>query len=164
MPTSTLDDFRGRYSLRAPKFISSSQEMKLLEAGDGLRLLQTAPATGISRGRPPSSLDDPGVSRYLWVIGPRGIPYIIESPVFTLGSELPKHTNLTGGSEAYLGGELWFASSATLYVSGGSGRYPPLDESQLEEAAQVFHAYGYEVTSLGWNQSTGYARRVLEVP
>ena len=57
---------------------------------------------------------------------------------------------------------MWFASSMALYISGGSGRYPPVDGTQLEEAVQVFHAFGYDVTSLGWNQGTGRARRVLE--
>lgn len=58
---------------------------------------------------------------------------------------------------------MWFASRVALYISGGSGRYPPRDPTQLEEAIQVFESFGYEVTSLGWNDATGKARRLLEV-
>ncbi len=50
---------------------------------------------------------------------------------FTRRRQVPKHTNLTGGGRAYLGGELWFTNNSEVYVSGGSGRYPPSDERQL---------------------------------
>lgn len=68
----------------------------------------------------------------------------------SIGS-VPKHTNLTGGGQAYLGGELWFTSATSIYLSGGSGRYPPLDATQLEEATEVFRSFGYEALSLGWD-------------
>ncbi len=114
-------------------------------------------------GIPPSSSDETvKINRYLWVIDIRGIPYIIEAPVSIIGHALPKHTNLTGGGKAYLGGEMWFISGADLYVSGGSGRYPPTDRRQLAEAIRVFQAFGYEVSSLGWNDVTGRAKRVLD--
>ena len=73
-----------------------------------------------------------------------------------------KHTNLTGGGEAYLGGELWFTSETSLYLSGGSGRYPPRDATQLEEATEVFRSFGYEVISLGWDHEARRALRDLE--
>ena len=78
---------------------------------------------------------------------------------------LPKHTNLTGGGEAYVGGELWFASNDSLYVSGGSGRYPPIDSRQLEQAVGVFRHYGYEARSLGWDHAPvpgGSPKRIWE--
>lgn len=157
-----LDAFRHRQRPRPPEFIRFCREALRLNPSDGLRLLGPAPAINFLPGNPPSSSTDPLANRYLWVIDRGGIPYIIESPVAALGYELPKHTNLTGGKDAYLGGEMWFASSIALYVSGGSGRYPPVDGNQLEEAIRVFHAFGYGVTSLGWDQSTGRPRRVLE--
>ena len=157
-----LDAFRHRHHPRPPEFIRFCREALQLNLSDGLRLLGPAPVTGFAHGTPPSSSTDSEANRYLWVIDTGGIPYIIESPVAALGSELPKHTNLTGGNDAYLGGEMWFASSMALYVSGGSGRYPPVDGNQLEEAVRVFDAFGYHVISLGWDQSTGRPRRVLE--
>ena len=91
-----------------------------------------------------------------------GIPYVIEMHIAAIGGTLPKHTNLTGGGEAYLGGELWFASASSLYLSGGSGRYPPIDPAQLEEATAVFESFVYEVTSLGWDYVMDEAKRNLE--
>ena len=110
-------------------------------------------------GSPPRSQGDPGCHRYLWVISDSGIPYIKEASVYGLNSQLPKHTNLTGGQPAYIGGELWFAGQDRLFVSGGSGRYPPINEGQLEEAVRVFEAYRYAVISLGWDEDTRKAKR-----
>ncbi len=122
--------------------------------------MNPAPAYDVLYGAPPSSRANK-VNTYLWVIDTRGIPYIYEAPIPVIDSALPKHTNLTGGSEAYLGGEVWFASEIALYISGGSGRYPPANEAQLEEAAQVFESFDYEVISLGWDHQKGEARRRL---
>ena len=86
----------------------------------------------------------------------------MEVPVVLIGGTLPKHTNLTGGGEAYLGGELWFSSESALYLSAGSGRYPPCNAAQLEEATEVFKSFGYDVTSLGWDDGADEAKRFLE--
>ena len=163
LSTQELDAFRDRHVLHAPIYIGAEREAILLEPKSGLRLLEPAPAASFLSGAPPSSsADTHATNRYLWVIDLRCIPYVIEAPLLEIGCALPKHTNLTGGGEAYLGGEMWFVSEASLYVSGGSGRYPPSDGNQLEEAAKVFQSFGYEVTSLGWNALTGRAKRVLE--
>ena len=161
--TEALDDFRGRHALRSPQRRSgSAHETIQIDAEHGFRLLGSAPACSVSFGCPPDSRTETGDNRYLWVIDERGIPYILEERLAAICSNLPKHTNLTGGGLAYLGGELWFASPIVLYVSGGSGRYPPLDRQQLEDAVQVLMSYGYEVDSLGWDDGTGMARRHRE--
>ncbi len=159
--TQELDDFRCRYTPGPPRSFSGPREMVRLQEKDGLRFLQFAPATGVSTGTPPRSLKDRSTNRYLWVIDKDGIPYIIESRVPVIDSK-PKHTNLTGGGDAYLGGEVWFKSFSSLYVSGGSGRYPPRDVRQLEKAGQVFESFGYAVIPLGWDYGTGRAKRYLE--
>ena len=107
-------------------------------------------------------MTETGTNRHLWVIDERGIPYVLEERLAAIGSNLPKHTNLTGGGPAYLGGEVWFAAPKVLYVSGGSGRYPPLDRDQLDDAVAVFASFGYEVNSLGWTPGTGMAKRHWE--
>ena len=156
-----INEFRRRYRLRPPERPPSLSEKRRLSEVDGLRALCRAPACMVSLGTPPRSRTD-GENRYLWVIDANGIPYIHESPVQAICNNLPKHTNLTGGGEAYVGGELWFVSETHLYVSGGSGRYPPIDGGQLDCAVQVFRDFDYDVTSLGWDEGTGGARRYLE--
>ena len=157
-----LDSFRERHRLQPPRFWGSDMQRKQLEKKDGLRLLEPAPANNVLTGRPPLSQNESGCYRYLWVIDAKGIPYIIESPVTAIGCQMPKHTNLTDGMEAYLGGEMWFASQESLYISGGSGRYPPSDEQQLQEAVEVFESFDYAVKSLGWDNETDRARRYTQ--
>ncbi len=79
----------------------------------------------------------------------------------TLGNREPKHTNLTAGGEAYIGGELWFRNHQSIYLSGGSGRYPARTEQHLADAVKVFEGYGYDVQSLGWNREMNKAKRTL---
>ena len=111
-----LDDFRSRYDLRSPEFIGNQREVAQLDRNSGLRLLKPAPAMDIAVGFPPSSSADDTTNRYLWVIDGQGIPYIIESPIAVIGHKLPKHTNLTGGGDAYLGGEMWFSSTISIFM------------------------------------------------
>lgn len=107
-------------------------------------------------------MTDQGDPPYLWVIDPRGIPYILEHPLEILDGSRPKHTNLTGGREAYVGGELWFGDTLKIFVSGGSGRYGPESPEQLEDAVSVFETFGYVVRSLEWDPQLGKARRNWE--
>ena len=80
---------------------------------DGLAFLRRAPASGVKFGNP-QKLEDPVRNTYLWVIDYRGIPYLIESRMDILDRHLPKHTNLTGGKSAYIGGELWFSDANSI--------------------------------------------------
>ena len=79
-----------------------------------------------------------------------------------LNSNLPKHTNLTGGVPAYVGGELWFRTEEALFVSGGSRRYTP-NLCQLIDAVDVFRAFGYNVKSLGWDEDRDEPSRIYWV-
>ena len=154
-----LDAFLRRYPPEAPSRPSDLPHEDLrLARQHGFRILLPAPATGIRIGTPPTSRFD-SRCRYLWVIDDRGIPYVIEERLDVLNANLPKHTNLTGGGKACMGGEMWFVSDTTLYVSGGSGRYPAADLQQLEAAVGVFESLGYGVTSLGWDHAVGRPSR-----
>ena len=171
--SQVLGAFLRQYSPKAPKNISGSpvlpHENLQLTTQHGLRILAPAPATDILIGKPPTSRSKPDPEcRYLWVIDRRGIPHIFEERLDVLRApgcaekKFPKHTNLTGGGEASMGGEMWFATDSALYVSGGSGRYPAADRCQLNAAVEVFESLGYDVISLGWNDATGYAKREWE--
>ena len=129
-----------------------------------MRRLQEAPVSRVRLGRPPKQLKyavELESNTYIWVIDGSGIPYVIEVPMSVLDNKEPKHTNLTGGGKAYVGGQLWFHSECCMYISGGSGRFPPLDHTQLEAVVEVFESFRYAVRSLGWNHVTGQARRIL---
>ena len=158
---SALINFRAQYQARGPRIQPAGVEAVLLPPSSGFKLLPTAPALGVAFGHPPNSRRS-GRNRYLWVINDAGVPFIQEIPIAALNGREPKHTNLTGGGPAYMGGELWFETDTRIFVSGGSGRYPPYGAQQLEDAVGVFAAYQYTVTSLGWNPESGEAKRRLE--
>ena len=161
--SQVLAAFLRRYPPKASSSVADDPRQNLqLTPQHGLRVLGSAPATDILLGAPPKSRFDSSPYRYLWVIDQRGIPYIIEECLEVLGTQRPKHTNLTGGGNACMGGEMWFTSDSSLYVSGGSGRYPATDGHQLDAAVEVFESLGYDVTSLGWNDVTGFAKRHWE--
>ena len=150
MITPTLTAFRVRYQLRRPEYPYGRIDSQCVPV-TGFAVLGGAPVSGIRLGKPPRVKGERSPDTYLWVIDGSGIPYIIEAPLPELAGKCPKHTNLTGDGEAYLGGELWFCGYSELFVSGGSGRYPPHDPDQLECAVDVFRSFGYCVTSLGWD-------------
>lgn len=160
--SQVLAAFLCRYPPEAPSLPSDDPRQDLLLTPQhGLRILGPAPATDILIGEPPTSRFN-SKCRYLWVIDERGIPYIIEECLEVLGTQRPKHTNLTGGGNACMGGEMWFTSDSSLYVSGGSGRYPAADGHQLDAAVKVFESLGYDVILLGWDDVTGVAKRNWE--
>ena len=157
-PGFTLYDFRSIYELRPPKWDPDPVEaVSISEA----TLLPQAPAMGVSLGRPGESRNVPGTNTYIWVIDQNGIPYVLDVGLLELGGHRPKHTNLTAGGDAYVGGEMWFETDRALWVSGGSGRYHPVAEEQLGDSVRVFEYFGYSVRSLGWNPEVGVARRFL---
>ena len=162
--TPELDTFQQIYDLRESKREMEPYQSIAIGAESGVRILQEAPVFGVRLGRPTTQSKysvELGSNTYIWVIYGSGIPYVIEVPMPILGNKEPKHTNLTGGERAYVGGQLWFHSEYCMYVSGGSGRFPPLNEAQLEAVVDVFESFSYSVKSLGWNHATGRARRVL---
>lgn len=112
--SQALSAFPGRFPPKAPSRPSAHPSENLQLAWQhGLRMLNPAPAADILLGAPPTSRLD-SRHRYLWVIDKQGIPYIIEECLDALDTTLPKHTNLTGGGAASMGGELWFASDCSL--------------------------------------------------
>ena len=130
-----------------------------MNEADGLLLLNEVPSD-IRRGQPRRSDEDNGEHCYLWVIDTRGRPCISEAPLQRLGSERLHHTNLTGGGQASIGGEIWFGEPHRVYLSGSSGRYPPSDPVHLEEAEHLFREVGFEVVALGWDEETNRPQRV----
>ena len=104
----------------------------------------------------PQQHGDPGC--HLWVFDANAIPFILElAPVAsTLQSGRIKHTNLTGGSDASCGGELWIdpTDPNLIYLDGCSGRYGPSSPDQMENAVRVFEELGLSVMSFGWSDET----------
>jgi hypothetical protein len=100
----TCTEFRCRYPPRQPKDVSYYEPHEWILLAN-LSPLPYAPAAGVMIGGvPPKHRKGAITHLYLWVIDLAGIPYILERALPELGGELPKHTNLTGGKPASIGG------------------------------------------------------------
>ena len=155
-----IQAFRTKYAPPRESARSAGPDEKIALTHAGLRRLGRAPAIGVQLRSPPQIRTE-STNRYLWVIDDTGIPYIRELPIYALHGKLPKHTNLTAGGLAYVAGELWFSDDNCLFLSGGSGRYPPRNAEHLDDAVRVFEFYGYGVTSLGWDTDHDTAQRAF---
>lgn len=71
------------------------------------------------------------------------------------------HTNLCGGGEAHVGGEIWWRDEGAIWLTGGSGRFPPRSEVELNDVAIAFAAAGYDVCNCGWDEETQSPLRVF---
>ncbi len=162
----TLDEFCKKYPPNAPrKAADNESELRLLTEEEGMRYLGHPPAETTTSASPRLS-PDVRQGRHLWVFRETLIPYLLEaapmaSPALTSGAA--KHTNLTGGSPASCGGELWIdpVDAGILYVNGASGRYGPQTPQQLADAVTVFESRGFNVVSFGWDEDVGKPARIL---
>jgi len=154
-------EYREEYPARPPAIARNTQnerEFVLLDQGTGVIDFPTAPFGGARKGQPRDSISKEGKNTFLWVIGCARVPILIENYA---SSEVAKHTNLTGGTVAHSGGELWFKDDCFFYLSGSSGRYPPRSKRELERIVEIFVSCGYNVESLGWDDETNRAYRSL---
>lgn len=87
--------------------------------------------------------------RYLWVLREEGFFIVDENDRdlverFSLVRNDVSHTNLTGGEECYCGGEVYFLEDNRIFVTGGSGRYPPT-KVMLEDLRKCLISFGCNV-------------------
>ena len=94
---------------------------------------------------------------FLWVILKDKIKIVNEQANFAKRLKLKKmkHTNMTGGSKAYGGGEMWFIGNKDIVVNGCSGRYGPNSEDELNNLVDIIKASGWHIKSLGWDSEIG---------
>lgn len=98
-------------------------------------------------------------AKYLWVITDVSVPFGKE----VNGATRLKHSNLTGGGRAFCGGEVWFADKNSLYLNGGSGRYPcEHDEEMLANVKSFYMDIGYRVAIPPLDEGLGQRPRVFK--
>jgi hypothetical protein len=149
-----LSQYRTEYTARPPDLATQryDDEMRSFSVADGVAELLPPPAEPFEAGIPPRARGN-GIAKYLWVVTPSAVPYVLEEGT---SGKLTKrgyaaHTNLTGGDDAHVGGELWFRDANSFYLNGKSGRYGPRSKTELEAVVMAFAAGGYSVASFGWD-------------
>jgi hypothetical protein len=85
--------------------------------------------------------------KYLWVIGVFGLRMIRELTrnEARKGKKYVCHTNLTGGLEAYQGGEVWFCEDGRVGINYFSDRYGATSIIQWNAVINHFKSVGYDL-------------------
>ncbi|MCE0908265.1 MULTISPECIES: hypothetical protein [Pseudomonas] len=98
---------------------------------------------------------------HLWAVRQNDAVHAAENCDFgkSLALGKIKHTNLTGGEAAYIGGELIWLGEQEIIINGCSGRYKPQSALEIESAGEAFTYAGYRVWSTGYDEGTGYCFR-----
>ncbi|QGM45094.1 hypothetical protein [Methylocystis heyeri] len=94
--------------------------------------------------------------RHLWVVTTENVHYAPEACDFgkCRGAGATKHSNLTGGGRAFVGGELVFLEADTIAITGCSGRYRLRSGKEMAAIERAFVESGYNVWSMGYNEDT----------
>jgi hypothetical protein len=162
--TQTFAAYRKRFPVRSPDLsrMKFEDELRQIALAEGLQSLTSAPNQAAKTGVAPTKARESEDTKYLWVIAAEDVPLALEcNNTAKLQRGYLSHTNLTGGADAHSGGELWFTDASVLILNGGSGRYPPQSEAELEQAALAFKAMGYKVANMGWDDETDTPARYL---
>jgi hypothetical protein len=162
--TQIFAAYRKKFSVRPPDLsrMKFEDELRQITLAEGLQSLTAAPNEGAKIGAAPTKARESEDTKYLWVISAEDVPLALErNNAVKLQRGYLSHTNLTGGADAHSGGELWFTDVSVLILNGGSGRYPPQTEAELEQAALAFKAMGYKVANMGWDSGTDSPVRYL---
>ena len=169
-----FDGLRKRFALRPMQRPHQAEdELAVVGPADGRRTYQPAPIDEVGLVRTPSlpqSNESADRARYLWVIDQTDVPHALELCEWarSLSSQRLKHSNLTGGSPAYFGGELWFVDPQTLIINFCSGRYgasSQADSAIMDATVQALLEDGYRVATTGRDEENGFlSSRILLGP
>jgi hypothetical protein len=150
-----FDAYRASRSLQpihvgAPRCEGDSDQMS---AEDGLHSWEDGSASASAvRGDTPVIASKPD-GRHLWVVIAEDVVHAEEDCPFgrARAAGAVKHSNLTGGADAFSGGEIVFLDDHTVVLNGCSGRYRIRSEAEMRAVASAFRKSGYRVWSMGWN-------------
>lgn len=134
-----------------------AEEHRLMTEEDGLQIILCVDCEGLGDEEPPQITTTMLLERVLWAVRTDEVVAAYEICAFSLAmpSGKIKHTNLTGGGDAYAGGELLHLSGESIIVNGCSGRYGPRNEAEMQALERAFHASGYKVWSMGYDKDAG---------
>lgn len=163
--SSNFSDYRHQYPSRQPDLSLQRFPDETWQIGSelGITFLIPAPIPSVTTGSPPHARGESEDIKYLWVVGTELVPYALENGEGRQQLQRGRlaHTNLTGGSPAHSGGEMWFLNTETVIINGGSGRYAPRSVEELAKVAEAFKACGFRVAHMGYDEGSGTFARHL---
>lgn len=161
-----FDQYRRQYDVRSPDLTTQKypDELADLSSSPGVESMTVAPTAK------PTCASEPGVANqtlmHIWLVTSDRVPYALEHGELGKTTQRRRlaHTNLSGGRDAHAGGELWFKDEMAIWLTGGSGRYPPRSAAELGALVDAFRTSGYSVCSCGWDNDTNRPARLFRSP
>jgi len=142
------------------EFIRNQDECVQLTPENGLLVFHDGPNSEINSSEAEvlimATLAATPYQTHLWAVTDVNVSYANENCPFgrSLESARLTHTNLTGGGEAYCGGEVLIVEEGMIVLNGKSGRYPVRSAEQMNAVAKAFSKAGYNVWSMGFDAET----------
>ena len=105
-------------------------------------------------------------SLYLWVATKKNIKTVIEynKSFYFLSKKIAKHTNLTGGKTAFIGGQIKVSNNNTIAMDFASGRYGPKSKNEFdfwyEKINIIFKNIGYNISIEDWDDDAACPCRI----
>ena len=141
-----------------PERIRDPSECSLMTAADGLATWIDGPGQS-PIGATPNLSDAQIAERRLWVVRLEDVvtaPEVCSFGTSVIQGGLVKHSNLTGGAEAYCGGEMIVLAEGAILINGFSGRYTPRSAVEMDDVAKAFKESGYAVWSMGYDDESNF--------
>lgn len=167
---SAFDNVRKHHSLKAmsASHVNNTDELVPMTRSQGLLEYCIAPTSNTVTTTCGPHEDNASIGRYLWALTVSDIPHAVEACAFgekLISGEI-KHSNLTGGSDAFAGGELWFRDDQTIIINFKSGRYGlnGLNAEEKKLAEDIINAFvldNYAIAFTGWDLESGYCHTHL---
>jgi hypothetical protein len=158
-----FDSYRNRFGSREPD-LSRKQfedETEDVSTRSDVYSLTLAPFENFVLGEPPNRARSSGTKMHIWLVKVDSVVTALEEGASGLATQRRRlaHSNLSGTNMAHCGGELWFRDDSSIWITGGSSRFPPQSAAELEEIGSAFRRSGYNVCNCGWdNEIDGPAR------
>lgn len=123
---------------------------------DGLEVWEDGDSAGDVAPPAVPDIDGKPSDLHLWVVTQDDVRHAKEQCAFGSARQAKcvKHSNLTGGTAAYAGGEFAYLDPQTLLLNGCSGRYRITTLGEMSAIERAFRRSGYKVWSMGWNEDT----------
>jgi hypothetical protein len=120
-----------------------------------------APMDCYEIGQPPKVPRSSGSNMHLWLVRRDDVVTVLEKGASGLSTQRQRlaHTNLCGSDAAHCGGELWFRDGSSIWLTGGSSRFPPRNQEELGAIVDTFRVCGYSVCSCGWDEENDQPAR-----
>ena len=168
--TTEIATFRQTYQLRAMKITpANDDQVKQMRREDGMLNLEDCGMALLLEagavGEAPADSEAAKKGCFLWAVRGADTPVALERCDWGQGLESKelKHSNLTGGSPAHSGGELWAIKNQGLLVNANSGRYGAESPEELDAFVGALQGLGFRVGSMGFDLDNPKAPNTVQV-